>query len=317
MVKQLLLTITCSAALSCGATTLDFDKITHWAGEGDARAALVVLFDGQKSAQVWGYRWDSSASSKPSGADMVKAIAKASTDFDVMIQWTNFGYTLSGAGFSFDHAVMNYLRYDFEGAVDDGNISFGYYTPNTGMGQTGAPGAATQEICNRAIEEARKTHIIEHPLSHREYGYSAYDYDHWQLDANAPQNILWRAGWYKGYWSYWVGDKTLDEMSYSGLGMSSVELQDGAVNGWAYYNFQDDDYGSTDVDWDIELDYDHLSVNAIQDLKPMISTAEDISATIYTLSGAYLGRYADRRDNLPAGIYIVRTSSGIAYKVRL
>ena len=106
-------------------------------------------------------------------------------------------------------------------------------------------------------------------------------------------------------------------MGYSGLGMSSVELQDGAVNAWAYYNFQDDDYGSTDVDWDIELDYDHLSVNAIQDLKPMISTAEDISATIYTLSGANLGRYADRRDNLPAGIYIVRTSSGIAYKVRL
>lgn len=114
-----------------------------------------------------------------------------------------------------------------------------------------------------------------------------------------------------------MGDKTLDEMGYSGLGMSSVELQDGAVNGWAYYNFQDDDYGSTEIDWNVELDYDHLSVNAIQDLKPMINTAEDISATIYTLSGAYLGRYADRRDNLPAGIYIVRTSSGIAYKVRL
>lgn len=97
-----------------------------------------MLFDGQKSAQVWGFRWNSSAS-KPSGSDMVKAIAGASTDFDAMIQWTNFGYTLSGAGFSFDHAVMNYLRYDFEGAIDDGNISFGYYTPNTGMGQTGAP----------------------------------------------------------------------------------------------------------------------------------------------------------------------------------
>lgn len=186
MFKHLLLTAICATALSCGATTLDFGKITHWAGEGDARAALVMLFDGQKTAQVWGFRWNSSAS-KPSGSDMVKAIAGASTDFDAMIQWTNFGYTLSGAGFSFDHAVMNYLRYDFEGAVDDGNISFGYYTPNTGMGQTGAPGAATQEICNRAIEEARKTHIIEHPLSHREYGYSAYDYDHWQLDANAPQ----------------------------------------------------------------------------------------------------------------------------------
>lgn len=106
-------------------------------------------------------------------------------------------------------------------------------------------------------------------------------------------------------------------MSYSGLGMSSVELQDGAVNGWAYYNFQDDDYGSTEIDWNVELDYDHLSVNAIQELKPVIENSDDAVATVYTLSGVCLGRYADRRDNLPAGIYIVRTSSGAAYKVRL
>ena len=112
MFKHLLLTAICATALSCGATTLDFGKITHWTGEGDARAALVMLFDGQKSAQVWGFRWDSSTS-KPSGADMVKAIAGASTDLDVMIQWTNFGYTLSGAGVSFGHAVMNYLRYAY------------------------------------------------------------------------------------------------------------------------------------------------------------------------------------------------------------
>lgn len=318
MVKQLLLTTICSIALSCGATTLDFDKITHWTGEGDARAALVVLFDGQKTAQVWGFRWDKSSSSKPSGADMVKAIANASTDFDVMIQWTNFGYTFSGAGYSFDHAVMNWLRYDFEGAADDANISFNYYTPNTGMGQTGAPGAAAQEICDQAIEEAKTTHVIEHPLSHREYGYSAYDYDHWQLDDGAPKNILWRAGWYNGYWSYWVGDAKLEEMGYSGLGMSSVRLEDGAVNGWAYYNFQDDDYGSTDIDWEVELDYDHLSVNAIQDLQPVVtSPVQDAAAMVYTLSGVCVGRYVDRRDNLPAGIYIVRTSSGAAYKVRL
>lgn len=114
-----------------------------------------------------------------------------------------------------------------------------------------------------------------------------------------------------------MGDKTLDEMGYSGLGMSSVELQDGAVNGWAYYNFQDDDYGSTEIDWNVELDYDHLSVNAIQELKPVIENSDDAVATVYTLSGVCLGRYADRRDNLPAGIYIVRTSSGAAYKVRL
>lgn len=317
MVKQLLLlAAVCFVAPVCGATTLDFDKITHWAGEGDARAALVVFFDGQKTAQVWGYRWDSTTA-KPSGADMVKAIAAASTDFDVMIQWTNFGYTFAGAGFSFDHAVMNYLRYDFEGAAGDANISFNYYTPNTGMGQTGAPGAATQEICDQAIEEAKTTHVIEHPLSHREYGYSAYDYDHWQLEEGAPKNILWRAGWYNGYWSYWVGDAKLEEMGYSGLGMSSVELEDGAVNGWAYYNFQGDDYGSTEVDWNIELDYNHLSVNAIQELSPVVEPSEDTSATIYTLSGVCLGRYVDRRADLPVGIYIVRTSSGAAYKVRL
>lgn len=317
MIKRLIIAAVCSTALCAEATTVDFDKIRHWAGEGNARAALVVLFDGQKSAQVWGYRWDSTAETTPSAADMAIAIAGASSDLDIMIQWTNFGYTFSGAGYSIDHTVMPYLYYDFEGAADDANISFGYYTPNTGMGQTNAPGADTENICMAAIEQAFTTHVIEHPLNHRTYGYSAYDYDHWRLRDDAPANVLWRSGWYKGYWSYWVGDADLSQLGYSGLGMSSVELADGAVSAWAYYNLDPDSggYGTTEVDWNVDLDYEHTNVNAVA----VITTDNDTdeNATIYTLSGIYLGKLIDRRASLPSGVYIIRYASGNARKVKL
>lgn len=316
MIKRLLLAAACATALGAGATVVDFDKIAHWAGEGDARAALVVLFDGQRTAQVWGYRWDSTAEAQPSAADMAIAVAAASSDLDIMIQWTNFGYTFSGAGYSLDHAAMQYLYYDFEGAADDANISFGYYTPNTGMGQTDAPGADTENICTEAIEQAKTTHVIDHPLDHRHYGYSAYDYDHWQLRDDAPNNILWRSGWYKGYWSFWVGDADLSQLGYSGLGMSSVELADGAVSAWAYFNLDPGSgYGTTEVDWDVELDYEHTDVNTIDTITA--TTDSDDNALIYSLSGVCLGNLAERRGSLPAGIYIVRYASGTARKVKL
>ncbi len=298
------------------ATTLEFDKIKYWVGEGDSKAAFVVYFNGTNKAQVWGYRWNKDEVT-PSGADMAKAIASGSDDFAVMIQWTNFGYTFSGAGYSPKHnSIMSYIHYDFEGATEDANISFGYYTPNSGMGQTVAPGASTPDICGEAIQEAITTHIIEHPLNHNTCGYSAYDYDHWQLVEGAPKDILWRAGWYIGYWSYWVGDTNLSEFGYSGLGMSSVELVDGAVNGWAYYILSGDDYGMTSVDWDIvELDYDHLDTDGVETI-----TANEIYddlTKVYSLSGMYLGTFNKIRDKLNRGIYILRTTNGSTAKICL
>ncbi|MDE7090646.1 MAG: hypothetical protein K2O53_02865, partial [Bacteroidales bacterium] len=59
----------------------------------------------------------------------------------------------------------------------------------------------------------------------------AYNYDDWLC---SEPDALWRAGWYKGYWSYQVKDAVTDDFTYSGLGASSRRLTDGSVDGWSY-----------------------------------------------------------------------------------
>lgn len=58
---------------------------------------------------------------------------------------------------------------------------------------------------------------------------TAYDYDNWKA---ADADDYWYAGWYKGYWSYWVKDSQNDSFAYSGLGASSRKLTDGSWDGW-------------------------------------------------------------------------------------
>lgn len=58
---------------------------------------------------------------------------------------------------------------------------------------------------------------------------TAYDYDNWKA---ADADDFWYAGWYKGYWSYWVKDSESESFSYSGLGASSRKLTDGCWDGW-------------------------------------------------------------------------------------
>jgi len=58
-----------------------------------------------------------------------------------------------------------------------------------------------------------------------------YDYDDWTI---ADTLDHWHAGWYKGYWSYWVKEGLSGEWGYSGLGASSRKLQDGSWDGWSY-----------------------------------------------------------------------------------
>lgn len=216
------------------APQVDFNKIQHWTGEGENEAALVVQFnDGtEPRAYVWGYRWDGYAS----GEDLVRAVARASRSLTVLIQYTgSMGYTLDGVGLSKNRSLTDCLYFDFDEAKDA--VSFDYFNPNTMMGQTGAPGWDTPDMCAAAIEKSRTTGIIDHPINARRYGYPAYDYDCWKVDTDSkyydPALTCWQAGWYDGYWSYWVG--TADsEPTYSGLGMSSRVLENGSVDWWSY-----------------------------------------------------------------------------------
>ena len=234
----MIITVAAIAALSLHGFTVDFSRIRHWAGSGDCRAALVVQFaDGKSSdAYVWGYRFN--VADEPTAEDMLRAVAAESSDLVLLTQYTgSMGNTVCGIGHSpACDDVLGALQYDFDAAVEDGSISFGYYTPNATMGQTDAPGGSAPDYCYDAIAAASQSHVIEHPLDAATYGYACYDYDYWQLDDVATDDpaIHWNSGWYVGYWSYWVGGADSASLGYSAWGITSVPVSDLAVHAFKY-----------------------------------------------------------------------------------
>ncbi len=237
---------------------VDWDSIEHWAGDPDGanRCALVIDFqDGQTTQSlVWGYRWNGTKT----GEDLVRAVASQSSILTAMIQYTGtMGSTLNGLGISAAREELDYLHYDFDRAAIGGEVSFGYFDPNTSMGQEVAPGYEAEQMCIDAINRAKTSGVIEHPLNAFLYGYPAYDYDYWQLEEDYRESYeyRWRAGWYDGYWSYWHGPNDYDYMSYSGLGMSSTVLTDGTIQAWKYVTFNGGGFGSTGGELCEDLDY--------------------------------------------------------------
>lgn len=303
--KKLLLPILIGTLLPSGAAaeTLDFSKIEHWSGSGPNKAAFVLSLTPDKDQKnpgtlVWGYRWE--AGEEPTGFDMLKAVAAASSDFIALVQYTGeMGYTFDGGGFAKDiNDLAEHLSFDFDGASGDGSISFGYFSPNTGMNQTSAPGSEAIALAAEAIDKAKSTHLIIHPLDAATYGYPAYDYDWWKLDRTAckdPAHSYWNAGWYNGYWSYRVGDTDIESLGYSGLGMSSVTLLDGDVHGWKYNDFG----GASSDEWG-PLNYRH-EVAATVGIADVRAESEDAREEWYRLDGTTL----EGRPEIP-GIYILR-----------
>lgn len=288
---------------------VEWDKIVHWAGEGPDRSALLVQFNdgGEQKCYVWGYRWDSSRG-ETSGEDMIRAVAAECSDLTLFTQYTGWmGNTVCGIGYSKDNAITVEITYNFEGAEADDNISFDYWTPNTSMGQTEAPGADTQEICDNALMLAHDTHIIDHPINALNYGYAAYDYDWWQPADSLADGMRWQAGWYKGYWSYWVGGVDPKSLSYSGLGMTSRKLSKDCVDAWCY-NYIDGEYidgvtGATAPSY--PLDYNHFSPAS---LEAPGADAICVDEGVYNLNGI---KIAESTQNLSPGIYIIRKNDNI------
>lgn len=314
--------ILAATSLTTHAVVVEWDKITHWTGEGSNRAALVVQFNdnGPQRAYVWGYRWNDEdfENGTPSGEDMFRAIAANSNDLLLFTQYTGWmGSTVDGIGLynPAGQSVASSLAYDFDNAKEDSRISFDYFTPNELMGQTKAPGNFTPIYCERSITAAVDSHIIEHPINARDYGYPAYDYDWWQPSAQLDlTQQRWNAGWYDGYWSYWVGGTDLDEASYSGLGYSSRKLSDGQVDGWKYMLLDGPVTGGVDgftgasEPW-YELDYDHFSTQGITD----VQTGNNEIEAIYTIGGVKI----DINDTqaIKPGVYIVKYHGGITRKL--
>lgn len=224
------------------AHSINFDKIEHWTGTGPNRAALVVQFGGEyapSEAYVWGYRWEDEES--PNGEDMFKAICQNSDELVILTQYTGqYGSTLCGVGFGDATKILDNIYFDFEMALDYPFITFDYYHNNSWFGQEEAPGDDTPEVMQEAIENAKKTHVIQHPLDYFGYGYPAYDYDCWKINEDYSDNLKWQSGWYEGYWSFWLTseDKSAD-WYYSGTGFTGAELKNGTIHGWTYTKFEE------------------------------------------------------------------------------
>ena len=185
-----------------------FDMIENWTGTGENKAALVIQWndaDGRDAAAlVFGYRWDGVAT----GFDMFRDVTLNNPQLFGLVQRTNVGcdisaiapdgYTLDGIGWDDDESGN-------PGLWDSANND--YYYPEGGLqyhprGGSGIDGS-----------------------------YPDYDYDNWKA---ADSNDIWQAGWYIGYWSYWVKDSETSQFGYSGWGMSCRELVDGCWDGWNY-----------------------------------------------------------------------------------
>lgn len=80
------------------------------------------------------------------------------------------------------------------------------------------------------------------------YDCGSYTFD--DFSSNDPEDH-WAAGWYKGYWSYNVAEKSNPEFEYSNVGASGRELSDGSIDGWSFMSFS----GGASGDLSGELEY--------------------------------------------------------------
>lgn len=164
---------------------VDFSKITHWIGEGDKQAALVVKWNDSREERlyVWGYRWTDDADG--TGAAMLCNVAKNDPNFIIIVYGdTPYGAAIGGVGYDFDGDGFSITK--------DG----------------------------KAVE----------PEEDGTLRTTSYDFDNY---ASADEDDLWFSGWYNGYLSYWVCDKTGEMFGYSGVGASGRKLVDGCVDGWS------------------------------------------------------------------------------------
>ena len=204
-----------------------FDDIQYWVGNGSNKAALVIEWhDGNRpDAMVWGYRWDGEAT----GHDMIVAIAQADPRLVLLTQYTGWMvYTIDGIGYG--ESRLN-ISYDLEGAKSEPKNAFKFEPPITNplLGQTSHPEHPAEDVA-AAIRQGVQTGVIYHPINAERYGYPSYDYDYW----SCSNGIHWQAGWYYGYWSYFVRSSQTSNFSYSGLGATSRVLTDGCWDAWSW-----------------------------------------------------------------------------------
>lgn len=215
---------------------LEWDKIQHWAGNGDKRAAIVVQFnDGEAlSAYVWGYRWEDDPG--PTSLDIFDALIQAGAGLDYLIQQTDTNgdgkFVLAGIGLSAGNQILNSLYFDFDGALNDSRIQYNYYAKDQ-QGNLIGPGDSTPELCAQSIYDAASTHRIDHPINAMMFAAPAYDYDYWLTPQIKPW-CHWNAGWIFGNWVAWIGSEDFSTMAYAGMCFTVRHIADGEVIVWNF-----------------------------------------------------------------------------------
>lgn len=251
---------------------LDWNKITHWTGEGENKTAIVIQFnDGiAQEAYVWGYRWEDV--NEPTSHDAMTAIACETSELDLFLQHTSKaenGITLAGIGMSRNHEIIPLLTYDFQSALKSGTVTFNWYATDADGNLIG-PGDDTPDFCAEAISNAKDTHIIWHPIDALSYARACRDYDFWQLATPVRTDLHWNAGWTDGNWVMWAGSDDFSTMKYSGMGYASRKLNNNEVVVWnfnrhpSYPTERDQVDGYTGASIPCRpLDYDHSEMTTV------------------------------------------------------
>lgn len=204
--------------------TFSFDSIDFWVGDGEHRAALVLTWHDENKTvpdnMVWGYRWSADVDTI-SGLVLFQEVMKADPRLIGLIQYTgSMGYTINGIGYGGEGRSTVGVNFDYKGSTGSGNS----YPDNA------------QTLASDAIKNGESTGLIDHPFNANIMGgRPVYDYDYWV--APVASSTHWFAGWYKGYWSYFVRDSYDSDFSYSGYGASSRKVQNGTWDAWSWNSF--------------------------------------------------------------------------------
>lgn len=216
-----------------GELAVQWDYIENWTGNGRCRTALAIQFnDGlAEVCYVWGYRWnpDPETGAAPTVRQMMQEIAVSGSCLDILEQQTCQSpatFTLAGIAMSKNHSALDVMYFDFQGALDDSRLVYNYYAP-------GGPGDGTPLLCAAAIQEARGSHVVRHPVGLPQFAYPAYDYDHWHV-APISETSHWNAGWNIGNWICWKGSAGNSEYTYAGMSYSNARVADGEVVVWNF-----------------------------------------------------------------------------------
>jgi hypothetical protein len=239
---------------------IDLADIVCWAGSPDLSrktdsAVLVIKWTDGKvpintegdSILAWGYHWNPQTAPPKSypvtkyTVDMIRAVANADCAFSALLQNSSGGdIVVGGLGYNFATIARVPLEFDSLGAVTNDTIKFHYTgSPNCDYAQGVIPYDMNGQLrdamsrSNGEFGNGTGNGIIRHPFD-ADYGYPAYDFDYWKLVNDMPE-YAWQAGWYHGYWAFYVKDSLDGPFTYPmESGIATHEIKHHSVSGLVY-----------------------------------------------------------------------------------